>query len=49
MKSALERLNPIGRLGKPEEIAEVACFLLSDKASFMSGFQVVAVGGFLSV
>ncbi len=49
LKSALEGMHPIGRLGEPREIAEVACFLLSDKASFMSGSQVVVDGGFLSV
>lgn len=49
LKSALEGMHPIGRLGEPKEIAEVACFLLSDKASFMSGSQVVVDGGFLSV
>lgn len=49
LKSALEGMHPIGRLGEPKEVAEVACFLLSDKASFMSGSQVVVDGGFLSV
>ncbi|HPS57526.1 MAG TPA: SDR family oxidoreductase [Spirochaetota bacterium] len=49
LKSTLEAMHPIGRLGQPKEIAEVACFLLSDKASFMSGSQVVVDGGFLSV
>lgn len=49
LKSALEGMHPIGRLGEPKEIAEVACFLLSEKASFMSGSQVVVDGGFLSV
>lgn len=49
LKDALIGLHPIGRLAEPKEIAEVACFLLSDKASFMSGSQVVVDGGFLSV
>ncbi len=49
LKSALVGMHPIGRLGDPKEIAEVACFLLSEKASFMSGAQVVVDGGFLSV
>ncbi|WP_207647254.1 SDR family oxidoreductase [Desulfosporosinus sp. BG] len=49
LKSTLEGMHPIGRLGQPKEIAEVVCFLLSDKASFMSGSQVVVDGGFLSV
>jgi NAD(P)-dependent dehydrogenase (short-subunit alcohol dehydrogenase family) len=49
MKKYLIGQHPIGRLGQPEEIAEVACFLLSEKASFMSGSQVVVDGGFLTV
>lgn len=49
LKDTLIGLHPCGRLGEPKEIAEVACFLLSDKASFMSGSQVVVDGGFLTV
>lgn len=49
LKDVLIGQHPIGRLAEPKEIAEVACFLLSDKASFMSGSQVVVDGGFLSV
>lgn len=37
---------PIGRLGRPEEIADVACFLVSDEASFMTGAAVVVDGGY---
>jgi len=35
----------IGRMGRPEEIAQVALFLASDAASFMTGSTVVADGG----
>ncbi|WP_193195841.1 glucose 1-dehydrogenase [Nostoc sp. MG11] len=35
---------PIGRLGTPEEIAEIAVFLCSDKASFITGHAMVADG-----
>ena len=34
----------MGRLGKPEEIAKVVCFLASDDASFMTGSMVVVDG-----
>jgi NAD(P)-dependent dehydrogenase (short-subunit alcohol dehydrogenase family) len=36
---------PIKRTAQPEEIAEVVCFLASDKASFMVGSIVMADGG----
>ena len=36
---------PLGRLGKPEEIAELAAFILSDKASYMNGEIVTLDGG----
>ena len=36
--------TPLGRLGQPEEIANVAYFLLSDLSSFMTG-QTLAVSG----
>jgi NAD(P)-dependent dehydrogenase (short-subunit alcohol dehydrogenase family) len=35
----------LGRLGRPEEIASVICFLASDEASFVTGSIVVADGG----
>lgn len=36
---------PIGRLGQPEEIAELASFIMSDKASYMNGEIVTLDGG----
>ncbi|MFA1641529.1 2,4-dienoyl-CoA reductase [Chryseomicrobium imtechense] len=36
---------PLGRLGKPEEIAELANFILSDKAEYMNGEIVTLDGG----
>lgn len=36
---------PLGRLGKPEEVAEVALFLLSDRSSFVTGQSIMVDGG----
>ena len=36
--------TPLGRLGRPEDIAEAVVYLASDKASFVTG-QVLAVDG----
>ncbi|WP_313891456.1 2,4-dienoyl-CoA reductase [Psychrobacillus sp.] len=36
---------PLGRLGKPEEIAELAAFIMSDKATYMNGEIVTLDGG----
>jgi len=42
----LAKLHPLGRLGKPEEVASVIVFLLSDESSFMTGSEVVVDGGY---
>ena len=39
-------LHPIGRLGKAEEVAELALFLASDRASFVNGSYHVVDGGY---
>ncbi|MDW0111950.1 2,4-dienoyl-CoA reductase [Sporosarcina saromensis] len=36
---------PLGRVGKPEEIAELAAFIMSDKAAYMNGEIVTLDGG----
>jgi 3-oxoacyl-[acyl-carrier protein] reductase len=36
---------PLGRFGKPDEIAAVACFLLSEDSSFVSGASIPVDGG----
>lgn len=49
MLEGLKGKHPLGRLGRPEEIANVAAFLLSDKASFMTGAYVLVDGGYTTV
>ena len=36
---------PMGRLGTPEDIAEVVCFLMGDGARYMNGSVVEVTGG----
>ncbi len=43
--ATIDSFQPIGRPGTPEEIANVALFLASDEASFMTGSVVLADGG----
>jgi NAD(P)-dependent dehydrogenase (short-subunit alcohol dehydrogenase family) len=40
---------PLGRLGTPEEVAQVALFLVSDRASYVTGALVPMDGGSGSV
>ena len=42
----MTNLHPIGRLGKPEEIAHPVLFLLSDESSFVTGHDLLVDGGF---
>jgi NAD(P)-dependent dehydrogenase (short-subunit alcohol dehydrogenase family) len=41
-------LHPIGRLGEPEEVAELILWLASDKASFVTGNYYAVDGGYLA-
>ena len=38
--------HPLGRLGQPEEVAHLVCFLLSEEASFITGGYYLIDGGY---
>ena len=44
--AGLVALHPAGRLGTAEEVAALTCFLLSDKASFITGSYHLVDGGY---
>jgi len=41
-------LEPVGRMGRPEEVAEAAVWLCSDGASFVTGHPMVVDGGLVA-
>jgi 2-keto-3-deoxy-L-fuconate dehydrogenase len=49
MFDKLSRTQPIGRMGEPWEIAELALFLCSDAAAFITGSNYAIDGGFVSL
>ncbi|MEQ8415956.1 MAG: SDR family oxidoreductase [Imperialibacter sp.] len=44
----LKTKHPIGRLGEPEEVAQLVLFLVSDNASFINGSYYAVDGGYLA-
>jgi NAD(P)-dependent dehydrogenase (short-subunit alcohol dehydrogenase family) len=47
-EAELSPKHPIGRIGRPEEIAGAAVFLASSDATFMTGSDLVVDGGYLA-
>jgi NAD(P)-dependent dehydrogenase (short-subunit alcohol dehydrogenase family) len=48
LNNMLVSMHPIGRLGKPEEVAELVIWLSSEKASFVTGAYYPVDGGYLA-
>jgi NAD(P)-dependent dehydrogenase (short-subunit alcohol dehydrogenase family) len=46
-REAIERLHPLGRLGRPEEVAAAAVWLCSPEASFITGHPLLVDGGYV--
>ena len=45
----LSKTQPIGRMGSPQEIADLALFLCSDESSFITGSNYGIDGGFITL
>jgi len=45
-REQMNAMHPIGRIGKPEEMAEAAIWLSSSKASFVTGHSLMVDGGY---
>lgn len=48
VSKAFESMEPVGRMGTPEEIGELVAWLLSDRSSFVTGQAIAADGGFVA-
>ena len=47
-EAELANRHPLGRIGKPEEIAQASLFLATDEASYITGAEIAVDGGWSS-
>ncbi|GMV61632.1 MAG: hypothetical protein AMXMBFR74_08010 [Parvibaculum sp.] len=47
-RELMKPMHPIGRIGTPDEVAELIVWLCSDRASFMTGANIPVDGGFVA-
>ena len=45
IKKNLSKFIPLQRIGKPEDIANVVIFLLSDNSGYITGSEIIVDGG----
>jgi NAD(P)-dependent dehydrogenase (short-subunit alcohol dehydrogenase family) len=48
IEAQLVALEPVGRMGRPEEVAATVLYLSSDEASFVTGIAMAVDGGFVA-
>lgn len=48
LQDYVKSMHPMKRIARPEEVAEAACWLLSDRSSFTTGHVLMVDGGFTS-
>jgi NAD(P)-dependent dehydrogenase (short-subunit alcohol dehydrogenase family) len=48
LQAQMTALEPVGRVGRADEVAELALFLASDRSSFVTGAVIPVDGGFVA-
>ena len=49
MEDQFKAMTPMGRIGRPEEIASAVLFLASDESSYVTGIDLPVDGGIVAV